>query len=285
MAKVDFSPQRKEALFALMDDPSRMVRDALVDAFRALGPEGVIWLREAEHLDELASHARKILQEIQGDDPAAAFIDFIRSFQYELETGCLMLDRTWYPELDTGQCGLFLDEVADRVRELICEPATVFDKCRTLNRVLFHEYGFRGDNEDFYHPDNSFLSRVIERRRGLPISLSIIYLLVAYRCDIKLEPVGFPGRFMVGCYTEGDPFFIDVFEGGVFRTVEDLETMIHEYRMEFDPLTLTPATVGDVLMRCCRNLVNQFTRARDPESARLYADFVHEFENAYKRKA
>lgn len=276
---------QKEALFRLLDDPSQVVRAAVLDAFRALGDTGIHWLREASVSDDHAAAARQILQELREDDPKAAFIEFINSYRYELETGCLLLNRTWYPDLDPSECCLFFDEVADRCRELIIEPSSTFEKCKVLNRVLFHEYSFRGDNDDFYHPDNSFLSKVIERRRGLPITLSIIYLLVAYRCGIELEPIAFPGRFMVGCYTDSEPFFIDVFEGGVFRTIEELDTMLDEHKLELDPANLAPATIGEVLIRCCRNLVNQFTRARDPESARLYADFVHEFENAYKRKA
>ena len=280
------TPERKAALLALLDDPTKAVRAAVLDAYKGLGDTGVQWLREAVRGEgPMAEHARRVLHELREDDPKAAFIEFIHSYRYELETGSIMLNRTWYPDLDPTLCCLFLDEVASRCEQLICEPSTDFEKCRVLNRVIFHEYGFRGDQDDFYHPDNSFLHRVIERRRGLPITLAIIYLLVAYRCGIALEPVGFPGRFMVGCYTEGEPFFIDVFESGVFRTAEELEAMLEVHRLDSDPAILAPITVGEVLVRCCRNLVNQFTRARDPESARLYADFVHEFENAYKRKA
>ncbi|MBC2593908.1 hypothetical protein H5P28_06500 [Ruficoccus amylovorans] len=280
------TPERKAALLALLDDPSKAVRTAVLEAYRELGETGVSWLREAVRADgDRADDARRVLHELREDDPKAAFIEFIHSYRYELETGALMLNRTWYPDLDLAECCLFLDAIADRCEQLFCEPSTDFEKCRVLNRVIFHEYGFSGDQEDFYHPDNSFLNRVLERRRGLPITLSIVYLLVAYRCGLPLEPVGFPGRFMVGCYTEGEPFFIDVFESGVFRTAEELEAMLESHRLESDPGILAPISVGEVLVRCCRNLVNQFTRARDPESARLYADFVHEFENAYKRKA
>ena len=78
--------------------------------------------------------------------------------------------------------------------------------CSVMNRVLFHEYGFRGAGKDFENPQNSFLHRVLERRKGLPITLSVIYILIARRLGFDLEPIGLPGRFMVGCFSDERPF-------------------------------------------------------------------------------
>jgi hypothetical protein len=91
-----------------------------------------------------------------------------------------------------------------------------------LNRVLFHEYGFRGNVERYTDPLNSFLDEVLSRRKGLPITLSILYVLVAQRIGLILEPVGLPGHFVAGCFSEDDPFFIDAFDQGALRTPAEL---------------------------------------------------------------
>jgi regulator of sirC expression with transglutaminase-like and TPR domain len=281
------SSAKAEALIKLLDDPAPLVRRAVLDAFRASGVEGIQLLRDlGEQSDSPeAPYARALLLELVGKDPLTQFVEFINSFHYELETGCLMLDRTEFPDMNTGDCGLFLDDIARRAKELLVLPGTTIEKCRVLNRVIFHEYGFRGAVDDFDDPRNSFLHQALERRRGIPITLSIIYVLVAQRCQIDVEPVGIPGRFMVGCYTEKAPFFIDTFEGGAFRTAGDIISMLRRNNLEADERHFAPSPVGEILCRCCRNLANQYQQKNDAIRARRYADLVREFEEAYRRHA
>lgn len=270
----------------MLDDPSSSVRAGLLAELGRLGDAGVSFLRRIQESGEPgpAEAARFFLRELGAEDTRGAFVEFIRSYRYELETGSILLDRTMHPRIDASDVCVFLDEMALRVKQLLIHPSTAFEQCRVLNRVIFHEYGFRGDREDFHHPHNCFLHKVIERRRGMPIGLAIVYLLVAYRCGIELEPVGLPGRFMVGCFLGDEPFYIDVFEGGVFREQKDLERMLEHFNVKPEPGHFMPLPVGDVLLRCCRNLVNQFTRANQPDNARLFAAFVHEFESAYQQQ-
>ena len=85
-----------------------------------------------------------------------------------------------------------MDKLARRTRELLTPPMSPRQICSILNRVLFHEYGFRGAGKDFENPENSFLHRVIERRQGLPITLSVLFILIARRIGLELEPIGLP---------------------------------------------------------------------------------------------
>ncbi len=275
---------RKRALLGLLDDTTTTVRNAVRAELERLGPTGVAFLREATHHADanVGCAARDLLDALTGGQPERVFRDFIRSFNYELETGVLLLDRVANPEIGMADYERFLAEVSDRCRELMLHPSTAWEKCRVLNRVIFGEYGFCGDTENFYDPRNSYLSDVVDRRRGIPISLSILYLLVAERCHLELSPVAFPGRFMVGCFLDSEPFYIDVYEGGVFRTIEEIEEMLEPYDIELEPSIFAPCPVGEVLARCCRNLVNQYSRAGDKQRARLFTDYVNEFEAAYR---
>ena len=174
---------RREALLCLLDDPSPSVRGALQAYFLALGPAAASLLQETANGSNriLAWHARRYLEELRFTDPVAEFREFIRAQQYDLESGSLLLSRTVNPQVDTEACVALLDGLAARCRELIVEPGTAREKCRVINRVLFHESGFRGNVEDYTDPNNSFLDQVLTRRRGIPVSLSIVYLLVARR--------------------------------------------------------------------------------------------------------
>jgi len=287
MTAETLDPAAAEALRRLLDDTSPQVREALVEEFRRLGNPGITFLRETAETGggELAPHARRFLRELGGEDTVSTFLEFIRSFQYEMETGMLLLERSVYPGVGVVDTHGFLDSVATRCRQLMLTPSSAREKCLVLSRVLFHENGFRGDAENYHNPLNSFLHYVIRRRRGIPLTLSVLYILVGMRCGIELEPVALPGRFMAGCFQDDEPFFIDAYERGVFRNEDDLRGYFRHLEMPFDPAAMMPAPVGEVLARCCRNLVNQYTASRDHTRAKLFAEFVHEFELAYKRHA
>jgi regulator of sirC expression with transglutaminase-like and TPR domain len=285
--EIPFTAEQREALTALLDDPSPVVRQSLLAHFARHGRASVDFLRHVASQPNraLALHANSYLRELNFADPVAEFRGFIRSLNYELETGALLLSRTINPDLDIGANCTLLDTMAARCRELIAEPATVRDKCRVLNRVLFHEYALRGNTEHYADPLNSFLDQVLIRRKGIPISLSIVYLLVAERIGLSLEPVGLPGHFVVGCYAEDLPFYIDAFNGGHFISAGEAVALLRKQTPQPTIADLAPTPVREVLCRCCRNLVNHYSVANDHDRARLFAEFVAEFESTYERHA
>jgi len=211
------------------------------------------------------------------------FRSFIRSLNYELETGTLLLARTVTPHLDVAECRAEIDEMAERCRELISEPSTNREKCRVINRVLFHEWGFRGNVEQYTDPLNSFIDKVLMRRKGIPLSLSVLYLLVGERLGLPLEPVGLPGHFVVGCYADEAPFFVDPFDQGLFRDADEVFALLRSNHIAPKPSDLAPTTVREVLCRSCRSLANHYSAASDFARAQTFAEFADEFEATHER--
>ena len=163
------------------------------------------------------------------------------------------------------------------------QPSSSRMSCEVINRVLFHEYGFRGARENFENPENSFIHRVLDRREGLPISLCAIYIMVARRIGFELEPIGTPGRFLVGCFAEHHPFYIDCWAGGRFIELDQMEDKLGILPDEESGSTLLPVTVAETLSRACRNLSQHYSSAADPVKARLFESFVHEFERVHQK--
>lgn len=285
MANPNLSSTEKDALLSLLDDPSPQVHRALCLQFTRLGSLARDFLRQTAESPNrhLAWHARAFLEELHFTDPAGEFRTFIRSLNYELETGALLLARTVRPHLDAGACCEELDRIAARCRELIAEPSSHRARCRTINRVLYHELGYRGNIDHYTDPDNSFLDQVLSRRRGIPVSLSILYLLVGQRLGIALEPIGLPGHFMVGCFDDEVPFFIDAFDGGVFRSPEEIFVFLRSQHLSPTLSDLAPTPVREVLCRCCRNLANHYEDHGNEQMASLFDSFVSEFESTYSR--
>jgi regulator of sirC expression with transglutaminase-like and TPR domain len=279
-----WNPHEKESVLRLLDDPSPVVQQSLLTFFHENEDQSVHFLQQlvSNHRSSLSYWAKQYLDRMGVDNTIETFHNFIHSFSYELETGCWLLDRTVYPRLDPTRSGELLDEMGIRALELFVEPCSLKEKCRVINRVVFHDFGFKGDLESFKTPSSSLISQVLQSRRGIPISLSIIYILVAMRCGVDLRPIGVPGRFMVGCFSEDRPFFIDVFEGGRFLSVADVLIFLESNRIAYDEGSLAPVPVGEVLCRSCRNLAAQYLAGQDRERADLFSGFVEAFELAYQ---
>ena len=145
MTKEAFPAGKVEALLRLLDDDSPVVRKAVLGELQLYPEQGETLLREAAAgMDEaLAERAIILLEELGWSDGVEAFLEFIRSLKFELETGWLLLDRTVFPTCDVAACHLFMDEMAERCRELMTPPSSPREMCKVMNRVFFHEYGFR----------------------------------------------------------------------------------------------------------------------------------------------
>lgn len=275
----------RTALLELLDDPSPVVRQTLLSHLVKLGDEGVELLRTAIASPNrvIAHHAKWYLQELHFRDPVAEFRGYIRSPSLDLETGILLLNRVVQPTLKGEACTAFLDQMAARCLELLSDADSVRAQCQVLNRVLFREYSFRGNTDEYADPRNSHLDQVLQRRTGIPLSLSTVYLLVARRIGLHLEPVGAPGHFLVGCYTEESPFFIDAFREGTFLSAADVFTLLRQQHISPHAADLAPTPVREVLCRWCRNLVNHYSAAGDAAHARLFAGFVAEFDGSVHR--
>lgn len=279
--------QKQEALRELLDDPSPIVRAELLKEFTRLGPVAQTFLEDLSNGYNriIASHARRLLEELRNANPSEEFRRFIRSLNYELETGTIMLCRVAYPELKVGELCAQIDAIAKRCRELLIKPSTPRERCVVINRVLFHELGFRGNSEDYSDPENSFLNRVLETKKGLPITLSILYILIGQRIGADLDPVAYPGHFIVGSFEDELPFYIDPFRRGKFSTPGQLLDYSNGFISVSQLGDLAPAPVREVLCRCCRNLSNHYSKRQQHGMSHLFASFVQEFDQSYQKQA
>lgn len=139
-------------------------------------------------------------------------------------------------------------------------------RLRLLNRYFFDELGFHGNRLDYFDIDNNYLNRVVERRRGLPISLAAVYMTVGRAAGLRLEGVSFPRRFLVKLAQGDSTFVVDVFEGGATLSTEQLRRRLAQAHGEdAGPLApyLRAATEREILARWLYNLKVLHERAEN----------------------
>ena len=184
----------------------------------------------------------------------------------DLGRAALTIALADYPDLDISKYLGRIDELAIQVSQRSGADADIFRSIAALNYVLFTEQGFGGNREDYYDPKNSFLNEVIERKRGLPITLSILYMEVGQRIGITIEGVGFPGHFLVKTKSEDDEIVIDPFNSGDVKSHEELQIMLDQIysgkvRLHRELLAALPKK--QILKRMLGNLKAIYGRAEE----------------------
>lgn len=192
---------------------------------------------------------------------------------FDLFRAAALLGRIEEPELDVAPLSEGVERLAARVLDHIPAGAAWPAPLGALVEVLFHEEGFVGDEEEYDAPHNSFLHRVVERRRGLPIALSVLTCEVARRAGIAAYGIGFPGHFLVGVQssTEEEPIelvVIDPFHKGRPVGPKELERRLEEVArrpVELMPEHLSAAAPTAILTRMLTNLRGSYVRRQDNE--------------------
>lgn len=118
------------------------------------------------------------------------------------------------PDVDRVGCLLEIDRLSVACHDRIDPHSCIDQQLAVISRQLFEVEGFHGNRDAYYEPENSYLNEVLARRRGIPISLGILYIAVAGRAGVKMFGVNTPGHFVVGCCAGGRPLFVDPFNGG-----------------------------------------------------------------------
>lgn len=210
-----------------------------------------------------------------------------------LAEAALLVAETERPGLDVAEYVARLDVHAAMLRRVLdAEGASGRRAVELAGTYLFRDAGFRGNHVDYYDPRNSYLDAVLERRLGIPITLSIVYCEVASRAGLRPEPVAFPGHFLVKhALPAGDPLapapqelqtiVVDPFEAGRVLERADLERLIEArfgHEMHYGPQLLRAAEPREVLARLLRNLKAIYLRSGDPDRAFRVVDQILLFE-------
>jgi regulator of sirC expression with transglutaminase-like and TPR domain len=175
----------------------------------------------------------------------------------DLARAALAIAREEYPDIDEARYLRVLDEFAAQVMRGLPAGALAERRVGRLNSVLFHELGFAGNQADYYDPKNSFLNEVIERRTGIPITLSVMYIEVGRRCGLRVDGIAFPGHFLCKVSLDEGELIVDPFYRGQLLGLAEIKRRLATALGEgarLDARILRPARPREILARMLQNL-------------------------------
>lgn len=195
--------------------------------------------------------------------------------EIDLARAALLIAATEYPSLNIERELFLIDAIAEGVAGRMDDDAPLY-QLNTLSEYLFDELKFAGNHTNYHDPRNSFLNDVIERRRGIPITLSLLYIEVGKRLGVPLVGIGMPGHFIVRHRDELD-VFVDPFHGGILLSEEECAERLKQVTqgsLAWDSEYLEPVGSRAFIARMLRNLKVVYLQRRDYERVRDATDRV-----------
>jgi regulator of sirC expression with transglutaminase-like and TPR domain len=194
------------------------------------------------------------------------FADVVSRDDFPLDQAALLIGAWDYPERDLEEYRAMLDRIAARVQPEVERAGDGVGRACAISDHLFDRLGYAGNHDDYYDPRNSFLCEVIDRRMGIPISLSVLYLEVARRVGVLAQGVNFPGHFLVRVAIEDAWLFIDPFGRGCVLTPGDLEALLRKTTTPnavLEPSVIAAASKRQIVARMLVNLAGIYGRNGD----------------------
>jgi regulator of sirC expression with transglutaminase-like and TPR domain len=197
--------------------------------------------------------------------------------EMNLAEAALLVAAEEYPELDVRTYLARLDEMGVALRQRLDDEPRPERAIMALNHYLFQEQGFRGNVERYYDARNSYLNEVLDRRTGIPITLSTVFMEVASRAGLEVEGVGLPGHFVVRVHTPSRPLLVDPFHSGTILSETDCQDRLDRIfngSVKLEPDMLRPCRRREMLERILRNLKAIYLREQDRHRALRVVDLL-----------
>ncbi len=196
----------------------------------------------------------------------------------DLEEGVLLVNAFGFPLEDPSSCSRELDEIAASLKRKLRGKAPPKELFKRVAGFLHEDLAFDGNVEDYYNPDNSYLSRILARKLGIPITLSLVYILLGQRVGLPIKGVGLPGHFIVRYETPEESIFLDPFDRGKTLQVEECAAIVRGLGYPFDMRFLNETPARLIVERMLNNLIGIYQRADDQDRAQQltrYREIVH----------
>ena len=255
-----------ESLMFLLEDPDPFIQEQVQLRFMELGDRAVPLLdqiRVQTKDKEEKKRAKEVLHKLTFSTLKGDFAELLLEGignRAQLERAVITLARFGHPTLRESEYVKILDHFADMIRPSLRYKRSEREKMRILMKFIFEDLNFRGDNKDYHNPANGFIDQVIERRKGLPISLSLVAMFIARRLQLPVFGVNMPIHFMLAFVGEKEEQLIDPYDQGAEVSYDQCYFFLKKNNVTPKPEHFKIASDIDILARCIRNLMHSYER-------------------------
>ncbi len=262
---------RRRALLKLLADEDEGVAEKIKETILTYGAAARPWLESEALVDDplLRRRIRALLLGFWREDADNRFLSFCMHHgeEFDVERGVWLISKTCYPEINVEAYEAVLDDWAARLRAAFGSYSRGESRLAIVNEFVFGELGFKGNENQYYDPENSYLNRVIDRRLGNPISLCLIYMFLGRRLEMPITGIGFPGHFLCRFQSSKEEYYIDAFNGGKLLSKSQCTIYLQQNGLGVKNGYLVPISARRILLRICANLYQTYLQLEESADA------------------
>ncbi|WP_199135984.1 transglutaminase-like domain-containing protein [Pedobacter sp. ASV12] len=256
------------ALVKLLDDPDEEVYQHVQQRLLEYGNEVITYLESAweQSLNTvLQERIENLVHAIQFNSVKEDLNLWYQSGAFDLLQGAIVINRYQYPDLDEQGIINQIEEIKRDIWVGLQYEMSSIEKIKLINHVFYNQYGFSGNTKNHHDPQNSYLSQVLESKKGNQISLAIIYATLAQKLDIPVYGVNLPQHFILGYIDESNAdkeygvlFYINAFNKGAIFGKHDVDQFLRQLNLEPQPGFYSPCSNTEIIRRIIRNLISAY---------------------------
>ncbi len=278
------------SLIKLLDDPDPQIFDHVEGKLLSYGNEVISYLESAweNSFDAiLQERIENVVHKIQYQNVREDLALWHQSGGFDLLRGFLIINRYQYPDLDEEKVINQIDAIKRDVWLQMMYESSPAEKVKLLNHIFYNIYGFSGNTKNHKSPQNSYLSQVLESKKGNQISLAIIYSVIAQKLDIPIYGVNLPQHFILAYVDEfeqkekepGILFYINVFNKGYIFGKRDIDQFLRQLQIKPESFFYEPCSNTEIIKRVLRNLISSYEKEGANDKAKELIKLLAVFED------
>jgi regulator of sirC expression with transglutaminase-like and TPR domain len=270
------NPTEVNSLIRLLDDPDTEVYEHVYQKLLSYGTEAIEYLESAfeQAFDSIQQERiANLVHDIQFGTVKKDLELWYQGGAFDLLQGILIVNRYQYPDLDEQKVINQIEAIKRDIWLQMMNEASPVEQVKLINHVFYSIHGFSGNTSNHRDPQNSYISQVLESKKGNQISLAIIYSIIAQKLDIPVYGVNLPQHFILAYLDEsmeaefegGVLFYINAFNKGFIFGRRDVDMFLKQLNLQYDKQFYEPCSNADIIKRVVRNLISAYEHAGSSE--------------------
>lgn len=252
-----------KALISLLDDEDKQISTHVEEKLLSLGSVAIPFLEnewETNLNPTIQNRIEDMIHKLQYELLRDRLKQWHEGPEHDLLTGMWIIATYQYPDLDLLKLRQELEQIYYETWLEFTNDLAPLERIKIINNVMFNKLKFGANSKNFHSPGNSMINIVLESRRGNPITLSVIYMMVAQKLKLPIYGVNLPNLFVLTYSGDGQQLYINPFNKGLIFSRQDIENYIKELHLAPQPSFFEPCNNVDIIRRSLRNLVMSFEK-------------------------
>ena len=273
----ELTPGELNALVSLLDDSDREVRMHVRDRIISLGNDIIPFLEkkwENSFNPDIQKEIEELVHDLQFSLLKTRLTDWRDTDDRDLLTGLWIINTYQYPDLEYAKLNAEMHQIYFEVWTAFKNDLTPYEQVRSINNVLFNTLRFSANTKNFHSPANSMLSSVLDSKRGNPLTLCSIYLLVAKKLGLPIYGVNLPNLFVLTYKSSDVTFYINAFNKGLIFSRKDIFNYLEQLKIEPKEDYFEPCAHLQMMLRMFRNLENSFEKLGESDKVEEIKELI-----------